>query len=123
MKITIKDCNDKRVLFESEYGIGIATWNDEVLTIPQELHVELDINVSLTFGIDVNLINANIGKISYSENVCIIVGEIESIDEDDYVAIRIGENILCCVIKGLKDFVGKFIEIRTAYLELTNINY
>lgn len=123
MKIIIKGYKDKQVLFESEYGIGITMWNGKMLTILLELYVELDINVSLVFGIDVSLINATIGKISNSENVCIIVGEIESIDEDDYVKIRIGKDLLCCIIDGTKDFVGKFVEIRTSNLELTNINY
>lgn len=94
-----------------------------MLTISQELYVEIDINLSLVFGRDVNLINATIGKISNSENVCIIVGEIESIDEDDYVTIRIGKDLLCCIINGPKDLIGKFVEIRTSNLELTNINY
>lgn len=123
MKIVIKDFKDKQVFFESEYGIGIAKWSGETPAISQELHVELGVNANLVFGVDVTLIKDSSSKISNSEGICIILGKIESVDEDDYVTVRIGKNMLCCVIEGLKEFVGRFVEIRTVFLELSNMNY
>ena len=123
MRVKIKESEEDKVYFESMYGIGIAKWNGYKPVSSQEIHVEIDINKILTFGEEVKLVDDFTAHISNCNGVCIIVGQIESVDEDDYVTIRIGENILCCVIEGVKEFVGKSIEIKTTFLEISNINY
>lgn len=104
MKIKVEKVNrqdDKAsVFFSTEYGTAHAIWNGDTPERDNEYFVELEIEETLTWGI--NLIrseNENFA-IGMEEDKYCIIGYLESTEEDGYSVLRLGESIISLMVEG-----------------------
>lgn len=119
MKIEIEQIvADNTVYFSSEFGKGIATWGENE---PQckKYEVEIDIEDNLIWGKSINKSNATIASISVNETVHTLVGVLDSIDEDGYSVLRMGNAIISFFADGKAFDIGNMIEIKAEKIVLT----
>ena len=126
MKIKIKKIIPKHsgiyIIFKTKCGEAEAYWNGNEPIINQEYYVEFDINQTLTWGIDI-LNNRSSISIRFANDLVHISGILESIDDDGYSLIRVGENIIPFMATGTPFSIGSSIELVTKSVSLSPINY
>ena len=119
MKIIVeKLLNENEVYFSCKYGNGIATWNGYIPEI-KEYEVEIDIEDSLLWGISIKKSNQTIPSIHIEKDFNIFIGVLESIDEDGYSVLRMGNAIVSFFAKGNSFENNISIEIKAEKVILT----
>lgn len=101
MKVTINTVNQNIVTYSSEFGTGKAEWHGEIPTINSKCDVEFEIEDLLTWGVDINRINEQPCSIYMGKDKLIIIGQLESVDEDGYTVVRLGKSIIPLVVKDI----------------------
>ena len=127
MKITISEIakneqGNNTIKFTTEYGNAYALWNGSEPQINKEYIVELEIPGVLCWRRDI--ISAQEKYLITTENNKFsLVGIFESIDDDGYAVIRLGESIISIETTG--DFLelGSFVKLFTDSLLLYEVNY
>lgn len=116
MKIKIVDIEKKEgktiVTYESEYGSANAFWEGDSPQREKEYFVEIEVSGVLGWGDDIyqsEVEKTGIGEIIDTNTI--FNGYLESVDEDGYTTIRIGDSILCVQTKGESCPIGTFVEI------------
>lgn len=119
MKITIEKIEANNIVyFASEFGKAKAKWNfgkPEFKTY----NVEIDIENCLKWGIDVKKNIKPVNSIFINGNGKIIItGIFESIDEDGYTILRIGNSIITFFTEGIVPEVGKQVELNVNLISM-----
>ena len=111
------------VAFSSDFGHAIADWNGEVPKINREYQVEFDINNTLTWEKDITKRGKNTKLIQQSGGAIQIYGDIDSIDDDGYTVLRIGDSIIPFLTTGTPFPVGTSVVLSTEKITLSPIDY
>jgi len=110
------------VKFSTEYGNAYALWNGTEPQISKEYIVELEIPNVLFWKKDIIPAEEKY-LISTENNKFYLVGLFESIDDDGYAIIRLGESIISVETKGEPFELGSFVKLSTDELLLYEVDY
>lgn len=127
MKIFIseitKNAQDKNIIkFITEYGEAYALWNGTEPQINKEYIVEFEIPDILFWKRDIISAQEKY-LITMENNKFCLVGLFESIDDDGYTVIRIGDSIISLETEGVPFELGSFVRIMTDTIELYEVDY
>jgi len=112
----------KLVRFTSSIGKGVGHWlsNDKIKT-GMDVNVELDIPGTLYLGKDILENEEHKERIYLIDEEVHIIGNVEQIEDDNILTIRIGKSIFLIEVEDKDKYhVGQWIEIKTKDLQLTN---
>lgn len=111
------------VEFSSDHGSAIACWNGKVPNINKEYQVEVDIDNTLTWNKDI-LENKDYSSVFRRNGTSIMIsGDIDSIDDDGYTVLRIGDSIIPFLTTGTPFPVGTNVTLSTAKITLSPIDF
>jgi hypothetical protein len=111
------------VSFSSDFGNATAFWSGEDPSINHEYQVEVDIDHSLEWGKDVVFCTDDADCIQQESNSISISGSIDSIDEDGYTIIKLGENIIPFMANCSPILVGTRITLSVKSISLSPVDY
>lgn len=127
MRVTIEKImnieNEYKVVFSSQYGNATAIWNGAKPQISKEYYTEIEVPGVLIWEKDI--INTDkINRIEEIENgiVC-LCGILESIEDDGYTVVRIGDNIVAIETQGVPPKINICIMIRVENILLYEVEY
>ena len=109
--------------FSTDYGKATALWEGEKPTINFEYHVEIDIDDSLTWEKDIIKNETGEYSIQMHDNRIFLAGMLDSVDDDGYAVLRIGESIITFVTNGIPFVNGSFIKLISKTVTLSQIDY
>jgi len=119
----IRESPKNFVIFSTEYGNTKAFWNGDMPEVDKEYFVELEIESTLKWGDNIRIVEDDKYVIGVEGNACYMVGYLESIEDDGYTVIRLGENIISLEVDGKPFPIGVFVKVEADKVILFNINY
>lgn len=121
--VDVKEENTKNITtFSTDFGIAQAIWEGEAPLIEKEYFVELEIAGVLKWEKDIVKSGNSQPIIETRDDITYINGCLESIDDDGYTVIRIGESIICLEAEGDAYPIGTFVEIQINSITLYNVD-
>ena len=111
-----------QVSFSTEFGIATALWNGNEPQINKEYFVELEVPGVLYWQKDITVSEAKCGILLESGTVH-LVGLFESIEDDGYTVIRLGDSIISIETQGEPPDIGSNVKLTTNNLLLYEVNY
>lgn len=111
------------VLFSTDFGDAKAFWEGEVPTINSEYQVEVDIIDTLVWNIDIIRAENDNYSIQMENEFIHISGKLDSVDDDGYTVLRIGDNIIPFVATGEPFHAGTFISVSSKLLSISPVSY
>ena len=130
MRIRVKKifCSnpDTIICFSTDFGSARALWTGWNGDTPKKNHVydvEVDILQTLEWGVDIVEADGRKYSIIEKNSIIFISGLIDSIDEDGYVVLRIGDYIIPFIATGIPLKVGTFVTLATKSISLTAFEY
>ena len=124
MKIRVKEVENQYVEFFCTVGAGIAKCSQQNLVNGMICDVEIDINVTLKLGTNAEKNLDNNLYIQNEENINLINGLVENIDDDDIICLRLANDCIIMIeYEECEIFEGDIllIKIRKEDLEVTLI--
>lgn len=120
MRITIEKTNSTKLIdFTSEYGKAKAIWQDKNPEC-KAYNVEIDIDKCLKWDVDIKITSQTASSISVDKNnKIILIGLFESIDDDGYTVLRMGNSIIMFFTEGNIPEIGKMIEVTVDSIQMT----
>jgi len=110
VKISVNEVINDIVHGSTCFGNIIVIWKGNRPEIGKTYYVELDIDGVYVWGQDIVLSNENISIISNEESTS-LSGIFESIDDDGYSVLRMGDYIIPFLTKGISFEIGSEINI------------
>lgn len=127
MKIQIKkiinENENTNVVFFSEFGEAKAFWEGEKPTVNNEYQVEIDIIDTLVWGKEILKTKINKPFIQQENDVTYISGFIDSIDDDGYVVLRLGDYIVPFIATGDAFQIGEYVTLSVKGITLFSVDY
>lgn len=127
MRVRIKEIGKENpnnlVLFSTDFGDAKAIWEGEEPTINNEYQVEVDINETLIWNIDIIRVENGYYSIQIENDIIHISGSLDSLDDDGYAILKIGESIIPFMAMGEPFQVGSFIKLATKIVSVSPISY
>jgi hypothetical protein len=102
IKILSDHPKEPLVEFQSPYGIGRAIWAESVPELFQDYNVEYEIPETLVWGETIVRMDKETMAITYEENVLLLYGQLEHVDEDGLGIVRLGESTILVEIEALE---------------------
>jgi len=103
--------DDSKIFCSSPFGSLTLKWIDEKPTLNKDYHVELEINKTLFWNKDISLSEINDFTINDENGTIVIIGQLESVEDDGYTVLRVGEDIIPVITKGDPYIIGSMIKI------------
>lgn len=126
MRITINETSIKKngyqVNFSTEYGNATALWNGNVPEVKKEYFAEIEIPGILCWQKDISTTDEKC-FILLENNIVHIVALLESIEDDGYTVLRLGDSIITIQTQGKHPNVGSNVKITTNNLLLYEVTY
>ena len=122
MRIKIAAVEPGKVRFETAYGIAEAIWCGAAAVINHEYFVEVDIENTLVWGENVVAAVSCPSINSVGEKVH-IVGLLESVEDDGYCVMRVGESVVPFVAMGTPPAIESPVEVLAECIFLTPYEY
>lgn len=126
MKIIIKEIinqtQDYSISFSTEYGNANALWNGNKPKINEEYLVEFEIPEILYWQKDI-VPSEDRYKIWTENNRFCLIGLFESIEDDGYTIIRLGDTIVPIETRGEPLVLGAFVKLTSNTLLLYEVSY
>ena len=120
-KIVLDVHNNIFVHFSSNYGKGAALWKDDLPILHKEYCVEADIENVLIWGQDIVEDMSRGCSVQIQDDDIWFAGILDSIEDDGYTVLKLGESIVPFISKGIPMVVGSSIKLKTKFLILTPI--
>ncbi len=127
MKIKITDIlreseHSVLVAFHTDVGSGKAIWQGGLPQVGKDYDVEFDIPDTLTWGRD--LIEANNAgfSISSSADSLLLQGQLEQVDDDGGITVRVGDALILAQANAGKKALGKHVQIIAKHASLYDTN-
>ena len=119
----INEGSKNTVMFSTEYGNAKATWNGELPEANKEYFVEFEITDILVWQKNVTLSEKLKNVIGMENDAFYMIGFLESVEEDGYTVVRLGESIVSLEIEGNSLQQGTFVKVKADRLLLYDMNY
>lgn len=104
MKIKIEKVSiisgNRKVGFSTEYGNAIANWDGDLPEEGKEYFVEIEIGETFTLGNNLKICDEGKFSIGMEEDSISLTGCLESIEEDGYAVLRLGDSIVSLEVIG-----------------------
>jgi len=110
MIVTIKSIDQDVSTFHSEFGIGVAIWHGKTPKVNSVQHVEFDIKETLTWGVDIYPSDVESCTINMVNKKLVILGQLESVDEDGYTVVRLGNSIIPLDVQGITQLEPMYVK-------------
>ena len=127
MRILVEKITDRNlnilVEFSSEFGKAVAFWEGEKPIANNEYHVEMDIRDTLIWNEQIQKAENNKHYIQQENDLIRIFGRIDSIDDDGYVTLRLGECIVPFIASGTPFQIGEHITLSAKEIFLSPVDY
>ena len=127
MRIQVDKIIDKNsniiVEFSSEFGKAMAFWEGEKPIVNNEYHVEIDIRSTLIWSKEIQKAESNKPIIQQGNDFIQISGRIDSIDDDGYVTLRVGEYIVPFIASGTPFQIGEHVTLTAKEISLSPVDY
>lgn len=104
------------VLCKTDYGEVSVYWVGKTPIENEVYDVEFEASKLLLWDRDIN-VTAEQLTICDNNNEIKIIGELESIDEDGYMVLRIGDSIVTFMTQGIFADKGARIQVRLEFIE------
>lgn len=115
----IEVISEHEVVVANKYGKMNAEWIGESPKKDSIKNVEVETNDTLVWGQDIVETNDKNYKIESIDGRICLQGFLESISEDGYTVIRLGESIICVDTEGMPLLeIGDFVTIKATHIEL-----
>ena len=115
----IEVISEHEVVVANKYGKMNAEWIGESPKKDSIKNVEVEINDTLVWGQDIVETNDKNYKIESIDGRICLQGCLESISEDGYTVIRLGESIICVDTEGMPLLeIRDFVTIKATHIEL-----
>lgn len=113
-----RDDAELKVSFSTVFGSAEAFWDGVEPRVGGKYDVELEIDRTLHWGINIDRSPIEVSSIAFDDDTgIIIVGQLESLDDDGFGVIRLGDFIITFLVDG--DMVGKNIGL---FVEISSVN-
>ncbi|ANF97188.1 hypothetical protein [Paenibacillus bovis] len=126
MRIEIEKTNivhgNCKVHFSTEYGKAVAYWNGELPEEGKAYIVEIEIEEILVLGENLEICDEYQFRIGMEKETIYLTGYLESIEEDGYAILRLGESIISLEIKSPVPS-GSFVKILLDKITLFDVKY
>lgn len=119
----IPENSNNLVFFSTDFGDAKAFWEGEEPIANKEYQVEVDINDTLIWNKDILKGDNGNYSIQLKNSLIHISGNLDSVDDDGYAVLRIGDNIIPFIAIGEPFQVGSFIKLSTKSISLSPISY
>ena len=127
MKIRVEkvDFNgiDQKIYFSTEYGHAVASWDGDLPEKGKEYFVEIEISESLTLGSNLKICEEDKFAIGMEQDSIFLIGCLESIEEDGYAVLRIGESIVSLALAGTVPTESTFVKVVPDEVTLFDVKY
>ena len=117
-----KSFNEFIIKFSCEYGSGIALWKGDRPSSNYEYYVEIEINEILGWNNEIILNDEEIA-IKLNNGDCYIAGLLESVDDDGFSVIRLGQSIITFETQGIPFPSGVYVKIKTSEVVFYKVEY
>ena len=109
-------------LCKTDYGNISVCWMENIPILYEIYDVVFEINEILFW--DKDIIPSKEPLAMYDDDFGIkLIGDLEEIDEDGYLVLRIGDSIITCVTKNVPKKIGLRIEVRVKCVDAYPIEY
>lgn len=119
----IRESSKNLVTYTTEYGSSKGIWIGDAPEIGKEYFVEYEIEDNLIWGDNVKKVEEEQCAIGIEGETLYIIGYLESVEDDGYTVIRLGESIISLVVEGQPFDIGVFVKIEVNELALYDVNY
>jgi hypothetical protein len=122
--IRVNQCNREYpvVEFLTSIGSGIGFWRSGPLKRLGHYNVEFDFDDELFWGINIDEVESKESYIKIDGGYTVFQGQLESIDRDGTLAIRLGDAIILCEGRRISLLPGAFVRIKLKEVSLYDIN-
>jgi len=121
--IKISVCNSKtKVMCQTDYGSVSLYWMKNNPKVNQIYDVELESNEMLIWNKNIFLSQEE-NAICDENNLIKIVGDLETIDADGYLVLRIDNNIITFMSQEVPLIEGKKVQVYVNFMEAYPIEY
>ena len=115
--------NGYKVVFSSQFGDATAIWNGARPQISKEYYAEIEVPGVLIWEKDINK-SDKINIIEELENGKVgLCGILESIEDDGYAVIRIGDSIVAIETQGVQPKINSCIMVIAENILLYEVGY
>lgn len=127
MKIKIKEIykekSENSIHFSTDFGESKALWRGDKPEMNMEYYVEVDIPDILYWGRTITIAEEAKCFIGTDQEKSILIGCLESVEEDGFAVVRLGESIVALETDGKSFQVGTYVKISTEELILCEVKY
>jgi hypothetical protein len=117
------ESEENTITFSTQYGKANAIWEEELPQVGCEYHVEIEIVDTIIWGNNGFETKDKMYTISWENEIFFITGYLESVEEDGYSVLRLGESIIPFVIDGKLPPADVYVQLQCKTVKLNNINY
>lgn len=111
-----------RVDFLTEYGISTANWDGDLPEEGKEYFIEIEIGEVLTLGKNLKVSDKGKFTIGMEGDFVTLIGCIESIEEDGYTVLRLGDSIISLEVLGVIP-LDSFVKVISNEVTLFDVKY
>jgi len=111
------------VTCRTEFGDIALTWMDANPSINKEYDIEFDTNEILIWKNDIIMTELKEPAIYMDNNEIVIIGTLESVDDDGLMVVRMGDYILPFETQGEAYHNGTMIKIKVQSMEAYPLSY
>ena len=111
------------VFFSSNFGDAKGFWIGENPKINEFYQVEVDINDKLIWNQNIIKNIEHNYSVHLINNLICISGLLDSLDNDGYAVLRIGDNIVPFIATGKPFKIGSMIKLFTKSISMSPIDY
>ncbi|MGB8451169.1 MAG: hypothetical protein WCD89_02455 [Anaerocolumna sp.] len=111
------------VAFSSEYGNATAIWNGAEPQINKEYFVEIEVSGVLLWQKDISVTDIECKIEEMDNGVVYLSGVLESIEDDGYTVIKIGDSIVAIETQGVPPVINSCIKLVAKNIALYEVNY
>ncbi|NLB90144.1 MAG: hypothetical protein GX786_02840 [Clostridiales bacterium] len=122
MYFNIKN-DERKVLCSTSYGNVTLSWRDETPIVNSTYYVEVDIEEILEWGKNIYPSDRKDFIFENKDNDVFLCGVFESIDDDGYGTLRLGDDIIPFISTGVPFDVKSRIEITVNKISAHTVSY
>lgn len=111
------------VAFSNVYGSATAFWNGTEPQANKEYFVEIEIPEVLNWQKDITITDMNCKIEELDNGMAYISGVLESVEDDGYTVMKIGDSIIAIETQGEPPIIGSYIKFATSSIFLYEVNY
>jgi hypothetical protein len=111
------------VTFTTEFGNAQAIWEGDKPSLDVEYFVEFEIPDTLNWNDSMKQIDEKACTLGMEKDTLYFIGCLESVDEDGYTVIRLGDSIISLIVEGDPFPERAFVKVLANKVVIYDMNY